>query len=154
MEAAQKKIKVLAVSSSGGHWLNLMHVREALAGCEVVYATTNRDYCSYVGDNKFYVIPEVSRWQKLKIPFVALKIFKLVRDIKPDVVITTGALPGLLALISGRIMGAKTIWLETFANCGELSMSGRIAGRFASLWLTQWPHLARENGPLYKGRIV
>ena len=33
-------------------------------------------------------------------------------------------------------------------------MSGRIAGPFADLWLTQWEHLAREGGPEYAGAVL
>jgi hypothetical protein len=34
-----------------------------------------------------------------------------------------------------------------------LSMSGRRAGPYATLWLTQWPHLAQEGGPEYRGSV-
>ena len=33
-------------------------------------------------------------------------------------------------------------------------MSGRVAGRVADLWLTQWPHLARDEGPFCRGSVL
>jgi hypothetical protein len=72
---------------------------------------------------------------------------------RPDVVLSTGAAPGFFALLFGRLLGARTIWLDSIANIEELSMSGRMARRHADLWLTQWPHLARPDGPECAGRV-
>jgi len=68
--------------------------------------------------------------------------------------VTTGAAPGYLAIRLGRLMGAKTIWVDSVANAEELSMSGRLAGRHAGLWLTQWAHLAGRPGPEYRGSVL
>ena len=59
-----------------------------------------------------------------------------------------------LALVIGRILGARTIWLDSIANIEELSGSGRMVRRFADLWLTQWPHLAGPDGPEYAGAVL
>jgi hypothetical protein len=73
---------------------------------------------------------------------------------KPDIVISTGAAPGYLALRLGRLINAKTIWLDSIANVDQLSLSGLRVGRYADLWLTQWPHLAKPEGPHYGGSVI
>lgn len=146
--------RILAVSSSGGHWQNLMGIRDAFAGCEVEYATTDAHYAFFVPGHQFHVVRNVSRWDRLKIPLAVVQIAWLVIRCRPDVVVSTGALPGLIAVFCGKLCGARTVWLDTFANYGRLSMCGRLAGKFVSLWLTQWPHLAKEKGPVYRGRII
>jgi len=35
-----------------------------------------------------------------------------------------------------------------------LSLSGRRVGPWADLWLTQWEHLARPEGPEYRGSVL
>ena len=60
----------------------------------------------------------------------------------------------LTALRLGRLLGARTIWLDSIANVDELSLSGLKARRHADLWLTQWPHLARPEGPFYMGAVM
>jgi hypothetical protein len=70
------------------------------------------------------------------------------------VVITTGAAPGYFAVRIGKLLGARVVWLDSVANAGELSMSGRKAGSFVDLWLTQWPHLARDKGPACHGSVL
>ena len=150
----QKVPRVLAISSGGGHWLELMRLREAFVGCEVIYATTIADYCESVPQAEFHCVLDVSRWDRLKLPLALLRTWALIRRVRPDVVISTGALPGLLAIICGRINGARTIWVDSFANFGELSLCGRLARRFSTLWLTQWEHLARPEGPRFLGRVI
>jgi UDP-N-acetylglucosamine:LPS N-acetylglucosamine transferase len=81
-------------------------------------------------------------------------MFWLVLRLRPDVVFTTGAAPGLAAIVCGRAMGAKTIWVDSIANSEQVSRSGRHAGRVAHVWLTQWPALARTGGPEHWGGVV
>jgi len=64
---------------------------------------------------------------------------------RPSVVVSTGAAPGYLAIRCARLMGARTLWIDSVANIEELSMSGRLASTTADLCLTQWPHLADER---------
>ena len=72
----------------------------------------------------------------------------------PDVIVSTGAAPGYFAIRFGRLLGIKTIWIDSIANAEELSMSGQKAGKHADLWLTQWKHLAKPQGPLYYGNVI
>jgi UDP-N-acetylglucosamine:LPS N-acetylglucosamine transferase len=73
---------------------------------------------------------------------------------RPDVVISTGAAPGLFGILFGRLVGARTIWIDSIANAEKLSLSGRIASRIAHIALTQWPHLAATRRPSYRGSIL
>jgi UDP-N-acetylglucosamine:LPS N-acetylglucosamine transferase len=73
---------------------------------------------------------------------------------RPDVVISTGALPGLVALTLAKVMRAQTIWVDSIANAEEMSMSGKHARRVADLWLSQWPHVAEAEGADYYGAIL
>ena len=73
---------------------------------------------------------------------------------RPQIVISTGAAPGLAALFLGRLVGARTIWLDSIANAEKLSMSGKLARHAADLWLTQWPHLAKPSGPQFRGAVL
>ena len=74
--------------------------------------------------------------------------------VRPDAVITTGAAPGYFALRLGRLFGARTIWIDSMANAEELSLSGQKARRHADLWLTQWEHLAKPDGPQFLGSVL
>lgn len=154
MRKRRRKKRVLAVSSGGGHWVELLRVTPAMAGAEVAYVTVQRDYVHDVAGARFYAVNDATRWNKAAVLVMAMRLLLIMFRERPDVVLTTGAAPGYFALRFGRWLGAKTIWLDSIANAEELSMSGRIAGRHADLWLTQWRHLASDEGPEYAGAVL
>jgi UDP-N-acetylglucosamine:LPS N-acetylglucosamine transferase len=148
------RIKVLALSSGGGHWVQMLRLRPAFDGCDIAYATVRRTYQADIDAGRFYVIPDCNRSQKLRLLWCAIRVWILLLRVRPDVVISTGAAPGYFAIRFGRWLRMKTIWVDSVANAEQLSMSGQIAGRHAGLWLTQWPHLASDSGPAYRGRVL
>ena len=148
-----RRVRVLAISSGGGHWLEMLRVRPAFEGAAVVYATVDDGYREDVPGERFYRIPDATRWNKLMLAWLAFRVLVLLLQVRPDVVFSTGAAPGYVALRLGRLLGAKTIWLDSFANIEELSLSGQMAGKVADLWLTQWPELAMPEGPQHYGRV-
>lgn len=159
----QRPIRVLAVASGGGHWLQLFRMRKAWDGCAVTYLTTTKGYeAEVVADARqrgqqapaYRVVPDANRWQKLRLLALLLQLAVLVVRIRPDVVISTGAAPGYFAIRLGKLVGARTIWVDSIANAGELSLSGRKVGRHADVWLTQWEDLAKPDGPHFWGAVV
>lgn len=152
-------VRVLAVSSGGGHWIELMRVMPAFEGADIAFVTVNREYRSEVPGHRFYTVNDATRWNKSAAIMMAIRILLVILKERPDVVVTTGAAPGYFALRFGRWIGARTVWLDSIANVEEMSLSGRMAGRVADLWLTQWPHLAdlRPSGqraPEYAGGVL
>jgi UDP-N-acetylglucosamine:LPS N-acetylglucosamine transferase len=149
-----KKKKILAVSSGGGHWVELIRLSPAFEGYVVVYATVDKAYRSEAGSARFYTIRDVTRWNKLRWVQTFVKLAYILLREEPDVVISTGALPGYFSLRLAKLFGAKTIWVDSIANVDELSLSGQMIGKHADLWLTQWPQLAKPSGPLYRGAVL
>ena len=148
------RLKLLAVASGGGHWIQLMRITRAFEDCSVTFVTVHDSYRNHVAGHNFYVVNDANRWHKVALLKAAGRLAWIIWTEKPDFVISTGAAPGYLALRLGRLIGARTIWLDSIANVEELSMSGSRIGRFADLWLTQWPHLARPGGPYYAGSVL
>jgi UDP-N-acetylglucosamine:LPS N-acetylglucosamine transferase len=99
-------------------------------------------------------VNDASRWNKVALALLAFRIFVIILRERPDVVISTGAACGYFSLRFGKMIGARTIWIDSIANVEEMSMAGQLAGRYADLWLTQWPHLALEGGPEYAGAVL
>ena len=146
--------RVLAIASGGGHWQQLMRLRPAFEQQFATYVTTNAAYSIDVPGHDLFVVTDANRDHPLRLIRAACEmLFRVVR-VRPDVVISTGAAPGVFGIIFGRLVGARTIWVESIANAEVLSLSGRIALKFAHIVLTQWPHLARAGGPQYHGSIL
>ena len=146
--------RVLAVASSGGHWVQLMRLRPALEDCAVAYVTTMADYRADVGEARFYTVRHASRWNKCGLAVLALRLLWIILWERPHVIVSTGAAPGYLAIRIVKLLGAKGVWVDSIANVERLSMSGEMIGRHADLWLTQWPHLAKTEGPVFEGAVL
>lgn len=146
--------RVVAIASGGGHWVQLCRLRPVLDGLDVHYVSVDRSYGAEVGADRFSVVRDASRWTKLGLIVQAFQVFWLIVRLRPEAVLSTGAAPGFFGLLFGKLLGARTIWLDSLANVEQVSLSGRLARRCADLWLTQWPHLAKPEGPRYAGAVL
>jgi UDP-N-acetylglucosamine:LPS N-acetylglucosamine transferase len=142
-----KRKNILAVASGGGHWVQLLRLRPAFEGRRVAFVTVRDSYRADVGDVPFYVINDATRWDKLGLARMCLRLLWIILRERPGVIISTGAAPGYFALRFGKLLGARTIWLDSIANVEQMSMTGCLVRRHADLWLTQWPHLAAPDAP-------
>jgi len=144
----------MAVASGGGHWDELMLLRPAFAHCDITYVTTFKGMAERDGIEGVMVLPDANRDSARDAWGCLVASIKLVRKFKPEVLITTGALPGLICMIVARLFGARTIWIDSIANYEVPSLSGRVAMLFSSLWLTQWPHLANARRRKFYGALL
>lgn len=162
--AVKRKKKLLAIASGGGHWIQLNRLSPAWKYLDVFYASTMPGTEKAILDNarlsgqaapRYFSLPEANQWQKLRLLLLVTKIAILILRVRPDFVITTGAAHGYFAIRIGKLLGAKTIWIDSIANAEELSGSGRMVRAYADVWLTQWPHIADANGgPRYEGAVI
>jgi UDP-N-acetylglucosamine:LPS N-acetylglucosamine transferase len=147
--------KVLAVASGGGHWVQLQRLRPALDCFDVAFVGVSRLYADDLDGHRFYVVRDVTRWDRLGLVFLAVQLVLVLIKERPAVVITTGSAPGLFALVLAKVMfRARTIWIDSIANCERMSASGLRARRFADVWLTQWAHIASPDGPQHYGAVL
>lgn len=146
-------IKLLAVASGGGHWIQLRRMRNAFSNIQVIWVSTQKDYAEDINE-ELYVVQDANLWSKIALAKMFIQIGWLLVKIRPDVVVTTGAAPGFAAIVFGRLLGARTVWIDSIANSEALSTSGAKVGRWAHVWLTQWEHLAKPEGPHYWGGVL
>lgn len=150
-----RRKRVLLVSSSGGHWVQMNRIKEAFEEKDLYFACTERDYSQAVPKGHFYYVPDASKASSVAlILWQALSVLFLILRVRPDVVVTTGAAPGYFAILFAKKLGAKTVWIDSIANVDRVSLSGAKAAKYADLFLTQWEHLARDTGPLFFGSVL
>lgn len=146
--------RVLAIASGGGHWIQLLRLRPAFAGMDITYATVDATSREDVRPAPFFRIPDANRTQKIRLIFLLMRLAWVVIRVRPHTIVTTGAAPGYLAIRLGKLIGARSLFLDSMANAHRLSLSANLAERHADMLLTQWPHLAKPNGPEYRGSVV
>lgn len=152
---AEGRKRVLLVASGGGHWVQLLRLRPAFAAHDCAFVTVQAAYRAQLPPGtRFHTVPDATRWDRLRLLAMVLKMAWVLWRERPQVVVTTGAAPGVAALRLGKWLGARTVWIDSVANAEAMSMSGQKVRGFADLWLTQWPELARPEGPSYRGTVL
>ncbi|MCO5062892.1 MAG: UDP-N-acetylglucosamine--LPS N-acetylglucosamine transferase [Rhizobiaceae bacterium] len=145
----------MAIASGGGHWVQMRRLMPVFEGAEVFFASVDPSSASDVPGHRYYSIRDVSRRDRIGFVILAGQLLHILLRERPDVVITTGSAPCLIALgLAKHLLRARTIWIDSIANAERLSTSGSQARRVADLWLTQWEHLARPDGPKYWGAVL
>ena len=146
--------RVLVVASAGGHWQQLMMIRESFDHHNVLYMTTKDGIAQQSGASPFVIVPDCNRNQPIAVAHSFFSITKVILRYKPQIIITTGAMPGFLALVIGYLLRSKTIWIDSFANPEVMTMSGKYSKKIATLCLVQWEDLAKREGVEYAGRVI
>ncbi|RTZ64590.1 MAG: oligosaccharide biosynthesis protein Alg14 [Aquificaceae bacterium] len=153
-----KKIKILAISSPGGHWIQLNKICNPMEQqFDVVYASPSAQYKSSTqspSGKKIYAITDASADSKLNLIPVTLQILMILIRERPNTIITTGAAPGVMAVLLGKFLPIKTIWIDSIANVKRLSRSGRMVKKHANLVITQWEDLSDDKTILYRGSVL
>ncbi len=144
--------KFLFVSSVGGHWIQMSKLIPLAGDGEASFCCTSASV--FVEGENNSLIPDISRSDIWKLPYSFLISILILFKKRPDVVVSTGALPGLVMVFCAKFFGIKTVWVDSIANSEELSFSGRMALKFVDLHYCQWEDLASSTGSKYSGRIL
>jgi hypothetical protein len=149
----KRDANILAIASVGGHWIELLRIMPLFKGKKVTFISNKSSLSDTVKGYKFLTVPDANRNNVLKLLKCVASIFGLILFLRPQVIITTGAAPGLLGILIGKFLGIKTIWIDSIANAEKLSLSGLIALWLADRVYTQWEHLANPK-VVYSGNIL
>lgn len=142
MNSSGGKIRLIGVASCGGHEEQLRRMLQPLAmSVELIFVTTGPS-ASTTRDNAHYTTVDFSRKTLWRFPASLWQLYAILRREKPDAIVTTGATPGLSAVIVGKFLGIRTLWIDSLANSVRLSASGVIARHIASRTATQWADVA------------
>jgi len=145
----------MVATSAGGHWVQMRRLLPAFEGLDVVYAGVEPALDADLGPASYYRIRNVSRRDPLGFLVISWQLARVMRRERPDVVVTTGAAPGLMALVVGKLLaGSRTVWIDSISSVETMSLSGRLARFVADAWLVQWAHLARPEGPEFWGAVL
>src|SRR3546814_5444191 len=131
-----------------------MMLRDSCCQHDVHYATTERVLEHELGTISAHILPDCNMRQPLRTIASMCGAAALITRWRPQIVISTGDAPGLLCIFWGRLMGARTLWIDSIANAERLSLSGGLAMRIAHRCLTQWQHLAQGHEVRYAGALL
>lgn len=150
------KPKLLAISSPGGHWIQLNRLSAELENrYQVVYAMPAGLFTSAsLSERKVYAVTDVSADDKWRLIPCALQVLYILLKERPKAILSTGAAPGAVAIWLGSFLGIRTIWVDSIANVKQISRAGHLAKKRADVFLTQWEHLSNGEDILFKGAVL
>lgn len=91
-------------------------------------------------------------WRALVNFFRALIIL---RKAQPDLVVSTGASLAVPFILASKLLGIKTVFIESISRSSELSLTGRLVYNLADEFYVQWPEcVKRYPKAQYKGVVT
>jgi beta-1,4-N-acetylglucosaminyltransferase len=139
-----QRADLLLVCSSGGHLIQLVALRDAWERFTRVWVTFDKsDARSLLANERVhYAYGPTNRSVKnlLRNLFVA---WRVVRDARPRVVVTTGAGVAVPFAWVARLRGATVVYVESLARIEGPSLSYRLIAPIARRRYVQWPELAQ-----------
>lgn len=150
MENSEKKLKVCLVGSSGGHLAQLYALKPFWENTERFWVTFDKqDARSILKDEKMYpcyfptnrnIKNLIKNWKLAK---------KILKEEKPDLIISTGAAVAVPFFYVGKKMKCKTVYIEIFDRIDKPTLTGRLVYRKADRFIVQW----EEQKKVYKKAI-
>lgn len=146
--------KILMVASPGGHFVQLSLLAEGLGCHDIIVASTYSIKPGFMPGSHYENIPDFNRDSFYKVFPALWACLRILRKYQPDLVVSTGAAPGLVMVVAAKIKGVRAVWVDSLANSKKLSLSGTLVKRLGGIVLSQWENVAQEEGVQYKGRVV
>ncbi len=152
------KKKVCLISSSGGHFEQLLMLRKLSEYYDLFIVTEKTKYNK--NDKKInYYVTQVNRKEILFIFKMILIFFKslfIYLKERPDVIISTGVLASIPMIFIGHLFKKKIIYIESFAKINSPTMTGNLVykRKWADQFYVQWESMLEfYPDAIYKGGI-
>ena len=137
-----KNIKICLVGSSGGHLTHLYMLRDFWNDKERFWVTFDKTDSNSVlkDEKKYYCYYPTNRNIKnlIKNTFLAVKILK---NEKPNLIISTGAAVAVPFFYLGKLFGAKTIYIEVFDRINKSTLTGKLVYPVTDKFIVQWEEM-------------
>lgn len=151
-----KRRKLLLVCSSGGHLYQLYRLKEFWIQHPHIWVTlrTEDATCLLSHENVIWAFSPTTRniMNFVNNLFLAIRLMKKER---PSLIISTGAGVAVPFIWAGKILGIKSVYIESITRLKRLSLSASLIYFITTKILVQWPELAtRYKRTEYHGNVL
>lgn len=154
----KEKKKICLISSSGGHFEQLLMLRKLSEEFDIFIMTEKTKYNKRDKKINHYLL-QVNRKEPL---FILKMMGNFIKSLgifiieKPDVIISTGVLATIPMLFIGHVFHKKVIYIESFAKINSPTKTGKLIydKKIADRFYVQWPDMLKiYPNAIYKGGI-
>ena len=154
-EELDEAVEVLLVCSTGGHLLQLVALASAWAENRRAWVTFDKSDARSLlaGERVMYAYGPTNR----NLANLARNLplaWRLLRRLRPRVIVTTGAGVAVPFCWLGRLLGARIVYVESLSRIDRPSLSCRLIAPVASRVYGQWPEFVESvRGARYVGSV-
>jgi beta-1,4-N-acetylglucosaminyltransferase len=155
--ATDTRPKVALVCSSGGHLFEMLCLRAFWSACEAFWVTFDTpDAASLLAGERVHHAVHPTNRNVVNMLRNAVRAVRILVHERPDAVVSTGAGVAVPFIVVAKLLGIRTIYVESITRIDGLSLSGRMVRPFVDEFLVQWPELARASGGRadYRGQVL
>lgn len=143
-------MKICLPTSSGGHLTQLMQLRPFWGAHDRFWVSFDKkDANSKLVDERVYHCYYPTNRNIPNLLRNTMLAARVLRKERPDVIITTGAAVAIPFFLVGKLVGAKTVYIEVIDRVDAPTLSGKICRPLTDLFVVQWPEMEQ----VYKGSI-
>ncbi|MGH3072854.1 MAG: PssD/Cps14F family polysaccharide biosynthesis glycosyltransferase [Gaiellaceae bacterium] len=143
MKRDPDNIDVLLVCSTGGHLLQLHALEAAWVGTRHTWVTFDKSDARSLlaGEDVVFAYGPTNR-SLVNLGRNLVLAARLLRRLRPRVIVTTGAGVAVPFCWLGRLLGARVVYVESLSRITAPSLSCRLIAPVATRLYSQWPELA------------
>ena len=139
------KKKVIFISSTGGHFSELMMLKPIFENYDyhlITEKTASTISLKEEYKERMHYLVYGTRVKRItyffKTTWNTIKSLGLFIKIRPKAIVTTGTHTAMPMCIIGKLLGAKIVFIETYANVFTPTGSGKFIYKFADEFIVQW----------------
>lgn len=145
------KAKICVPTSSGGHLTHMRMLMPVLnEAADRFWVTFDKEDANSAlgGERVYHCFFPTNRNIGNTIRNTLLAVRVLRRE-RPDLIVSSGAAIAVPFFLVGKLLGAKTVYVEVFDRVDTPTLTGRIVRRLSDLFVVQWPETER----VYPGSV-
>lgn len=137
-------MKVCLVGSSGGHLTHLYMLKPFWQDKERFWVTFNKEDANSLleGEKKYYCYFPTNRSLKALVINTRLAI-KVLREEKPDLIVSSGAAVAVPFFWLGKLFGAKTVYVEVFDRIDKPTITGKMVYPVTDRFIVEWEEMKK-----------
>ena len=137
-------MKVCLVGSSGGHLTHLYMLKSFWEGKERFWCTFDKeDSRSLLEGETMYPVYYPSNRSIKALIINTHRAIKILKKERPDVIVSSGAASAIPFFWIGKMMGAKTVYIEVFDRIDKSTISGKLCYPVTDLFIVQWEEMKK-----------
>lgn len=135
------KVKIMYLSSCGGHLVQLLKVARGLAEPSSMFVVNDRTDLADIMRDRTVLITHAER--NLKQIYNFLEALIVVLTHRPKVFISTGAAPAIPFGLVCRVIGCRVIFIESLSRITSPSLTAKFMYYIANDFYIQWKPLKK-----------